>query len=265
LTVITTFCFELLNITIAVVSCSMIFVNLIAPMPFIIAQIYVACGLALICLFCELVFTLSVLKILLVTHFDIVFSYDPDQLGYYVLLFGSVLAVLPSAALWTYHTYQGQMINSFVAYLTKSVDNTVQRVQPLILYMAFWIVLCLIAMLTAMLYIPYYIEHNINSNAIQIAEEGHHGGKQVSLTRIMISIVWLSIALTFTLATQHYGLATRYQPQSYVVVFSFNLFLASYVLEKEVCKCTKRFILTKMTAFSRVLAIRGTVSPSYDY
>jgi hypothetical protein len=232
-------------------------------MSFIIAQILVALGLALICLFCELLFAISVFKILIVTHFNIIFPADPDQLGSCIFAIGSALAVLPSAVLCSYQTYHGQMMNSLVAYLTKLVDNSAQGVAPLILYIAFWVALCLISMLIAMLYIPYYIEHHINSNAIQIAEEKNCGRKQISLKRIMISIVWVTVALTTTLVTHHYGLATRYQPHSYVVVFSFNLFLASYALEKDVSQylCKRRHILDRMPLLFRPLLTRGAVGP----
>ena len=69
---------ELINITVACVSCSMMFVITVVPINFIVAQILVNFILNIACLFCELAVAMTLFKILLVTHFDLIFTCDPD-------------------------------------------------------------------------------------------------------------------------------------------------------------------------------------------
>ena len=153
---------ELINITVACVSCSMMFVITVVPINFIVAQILVNFILSIACLFCELAVAMTLFKILLVTHFDLIFPCDPDQLGLCVLAIAAAMAFLPSAVICTYQTYHGQMSANSVAYLTKNVNNS-NAALYMILYIIFWTVLGILVIIIALQYIPDYVKKTIST------------------------------------------------------------------------------------------------------
>jgi hypothetical protein len=110
--VLFTYNIELINITNFCIACPLMFVIVAWPLNFYIAQLSSVAGLSLGCLLCELAAAISLFKILLVTHFSIIFHLDPDQLGLAVLLVAAGLAFLPTAAISAYQTSQAVLPDS---------------------------------------------------------------------------------------------------------------------------------------------------------
>ena len=263
LTVLLTFFIQIINLTITIISCPMIFVTLFGSMSFVLAQILIGLTYALMCLMCEIALAISLFKVLLVTQFDMIFAHDPDKLGGWALSFAAALAVLPCATICACQTYQGQMMSNTVVYLTKSADYSKIGVPYLIVYIILWAVLSVLMMITAKLYIPYYTQHHLSSYSIQIGEAGRQEEKHVNITCILLGILGLSMALMVTVMVHRYDLGKKFQPQLYIGVISFNLMLASFVLEQNVVGYYKRIIMARLPFF-RDLANGGAIVPIYN-
>ena len=262
LTVLFTINIELINIAIVCICCPVLLVKSGGfTLSFLVAQVLVAFSQALLCLICELALALSLFKILLVTHFGLVFAHDPDQLGHRVLIVAASLAFLPSAAICAYQTYHSQMVSNAVASVLKSTDYA-NGVPYMVVYIIFWIVLGGSMMIFALTYIPFYIRHHLNSNAVRIAEIGQER-KQPSILRILLGITGISVTMAVTVIIHHYNLSSRFPPQLFVLVFSLNLMLTYFVLEPEVIT----FIQNKFMSSSSLLrdvARRRTVRPTVE-
>ena len=252
---------ELINITNTCISCSLMFVIAAVPINFILAQLLATFILGLVCLFCELAVAMTLFKILLVTHFDLIFPSDPDQLGHCVLAIAAAMAFLPSAVICIYQTYHGQMISNSVAYLTKNANYS-NGIPYMIIYIIFWTVLGIVVMIIALLYIPYYVKKYLNSNAVQIAETGHMR-KQVSIGRVLLGFLGLSLCLAVNVIIHRYSLGNRFPLQLYFSVIGLNMMLTYFVLEQEVVMFIKKKILSNIPLF-RSLARRRAVSPRIE-
>jgi hypothetical protein len=246
LIVLVSYSIEVLNIIIGIFSVSMIFVNSIVPLNFMVAQFVVCFMYAFVCLFIHLILATSISKILLVTHFNKIFPMDPELIGSRILRIGLLLSFIPSVIYCSYQTYQEQMMISFVAYLTNSKEVSTPPVPHMAIYIVFWIILCILSMLVAVFGIPYYIQHYLSSTTLQVAEAQSILRKEINLKRILLSMVWLAIVSASILIVHHYKLGTAHQPQVYVAVASFNLVLTSFVLQPDVYNCIKRNLAARM-------------------
>ena len=206
---------------------------------------------------------MSLFKVLLVTQFDRIFAHDPDQLGGWVLLLAVTLAALPCAAICGCQTYQGQMMSNEVVYLTKAADYSKIGVPYMIFYIILWAVLSILMMIAAKMYIPYYSQHHLSSNSIQIAEAGQQEEKHVNITRILLGILGLSMALIVTVFVHRYDLGKQFLPQLYIGAMSLNLMLTSFVQEQEVVAYFKRITSARLPFF-RDLANGGAIVPIND-
>jgi hypothetical protein len=250
---------EVTNLIVTYNACALMFVILILPMSFVVAQIALAFSQALACLLCELALAISVFKILLVTQFDWVFAQDPDQLGHTVLAAALALAYLPAAAICAYQTLQDKMMANAIAFLTNSTDHDMS-VPLMMVYTIFWAVLGIVAMITALIYIPYYIKHNLSSQAIEVGEAAGHMRKQVSIGRILLGFLGIIIFLVFTLVIHNYDLGSSFPTQIYVGMTSLNLMLGYFVLEPDVVSFVKKSILAKSLVWKNFIN-RGSVRP----
>jgi hypothetical protein len=251
---------ELINLLVTWNACILVIIIAFGPMSFLMAQIVVASGQAFLCLLCELALAISVFKILLVTQFDWVFSHDPDQLGYKVLATAIVLAFLPSAAICSYQTSKDTMMANSIAYLTDSIDYDTSF--PLMLvYIIFWTILGVLTMIFALVYIPYYIKHHLSSQAVEIGEAAGHARKEVSIGRILLGFLGISIFLVFTIVIHNYDLGSDFPAQLYIGITSLNLMLGYFIQEPDVISFIKRCILNN-SLFCKNFITKGSVRPT---
>ena len=178
-----------------------------------------------------------------------------------MLAIAAAMAFLPSALICTYQTYHGQMSANSVAYLTKNVNNS-NAALYMILYIIFWAVLGILVMIIALLYIPYYVKNYLNSNAVQVAEMGRMR-KQVSIGRVLLGFLGLSLCLAVNVIIHRYSLGNRFPLQLYFSVIGLNMMLTYFVLEQEVVMFIKKKILSNIPLF-RSLARRRAVSPRIE-
>ena len=234
------------------------FVITAVPLGFILAQIVICFEYALGSLLCELAAAISLLKILLVTHFSTIFPYDPNVLGFYVFLFAAVLAFLPSAGICAYQTYHGQTISKLSVYLTKSI-----KYHPgspyIVFYIILWTVISLTMMCFALFYIPHYIQKYLNSDSIQVAEAGLIR-KQVNIKKILSGFLVLFLALVVHVVSDRNNIYEDVLHQIYASIISLNLMLTFFVLDKDVIIFINSKVLLRIPLF-RDVAMGQAVTP----
>jgi hypothetical protein len=254
---------ELINITNATLCCPVMFVLVAVPVTFVIAQIIACCTLALGSLLCELAFAISLFKVLLVTHFSLIFSLEPRKLGTCVLLVAASLAFLPSAGLCVYQTFKGQSLSHGLSLLTTSTGYH-EGAPYLSLYLTFWTLVAISMMIFALVYIPYYLKQQHNSNAIQIAEAGRVR-KPVSIKRIMLGFLGFTAVVVWGLIISIDGQDNRNAKllPVYTGTLSLNLMLSYFVTEKEVLLFIKEKLIARLSFYSIIM--RGaSVDPAVD-
>jgi hypothetical protein len=93
---------------------SILLIRSIMPAPFLLAQVLIVASATAWSLAFIQGFSVSCLKLLLVTHFHQVFPLDPDQFGQHLFIVSLALAVIPNSIIGVYVTLQGTPASQFV-------------------------------------------------------------------------------------------------------------------------------------------------------
>ena len=156
---------EMMNIIVTVTSVSVLIIRATWPAPFLLVQSAVIIVTTIWTLSHILGFAVSFLKLLFVTHFQVVFPLDQDRLGHRVLLLAMAMGVVPNSIAGVYLTLQGSPVSKF-AQLTINGSAESQPVIPYnFIYSALWGFLSTIMLSIAVLYIPYRLKINQQNNA----------------------------------------------------------------------------------------------------
>jgi hypothetical protein len=165
------------------------FVLAIGSMPFHLAQLM---GAAAWCSANMMIFMgggISLFKILLVTHFDLVFMQDPERLGHRVLGFAFLVICLPHTAILIYQSAHGVKIASIVSFFMGEPLIDAAEASPTIIFGTFWFVLSMLILVAAKLYIPYKLNQH-QSSAIEAGARMEDKAKKIPWSYIIFASVF---------------------------------------------------------------------------
>lgn len=249
---------ELFNLTNVFVCCSYIYVIVVDSMSFFAAQIVVSVSYVLSFLLSEVSLAISLFKILLVTHFYLIFPYEPSKLANCVLMIAAALAFIPSIVIFTYQTANGQMVSNSLPFLTK-LDNYLPGIPYFTFYLSLWLVLAITMMLIALFYIPHFLKENLSSHSIEMAE-ANCVRRQVSIKRLFLGFIGTLPTVVVALVGNNNSLTKEFPNQIYVATLSMNMVLMYFFLEKPVIIFFKRKCTSLMLSMS-ILPRGATVEP----
>jgi hypothetical protein len=258
LTVLFSFNIELINLLISHISFLGMFFISVSDFNFVIAQIMITLTNAEGCIVCELFFSMSVAKIILVTNFSWIFPYDPNQLGKIIICVAAVVGFLPCLAVCVHETIQGNTMTNMVAYLA-NMPYCHQKMPFLQAYLIFWALLACCTLVLTLLYIPHHLKKYVNSQAIQTGE-CNDPKKEINLKKILVGLFGILFHLVITVIVNHRGLYHGMPVNALSSTASLNLMLVFFIFDNSVWDFLQEIISRELNDFKKMF--RGTkVSP----
>jgi hypothetical protein len=206
---------------------------------------------------------ISLFKLLLVTHFDMIFSQDPERLGKKVLIFSFITGVFPHCLICISQSINGTKAVPAVAYFMgeKMVANLPSPMQT---YGSTWLLLSVVMLLVAVVFIPYYTRRR--SQAAILASE-HHGEtmSSISIARVLLGSSGLTFVIIVNIIAQSRGLTTQFPVQVLLSGMLICLQLLCFTLNENILHYIQknmRLKLTKLSGFCRFIKWRNKVTPT---
>lgn len=175
---------EALETTGGVLSWTTVYVLIFHPFSFLLSQIILTVCWSTATAAFVLISAVSVFKILFVTHFDLVFSQDPDVLGKKVLMVSLLLGCIPHGLICIYQSTNGIVSTPAVAFLAG--ESSAKVAAPLMqFYALFWFIFYLFMLIFTILFIPFYL--NKSQGAVISAElsQRKENIQKISLSRMI--------------------------------------------------------------------------------
>ena len=172
-------------------------------MPFYLAQLVTTLVWNAVNCMCILSCSISLFKMLLVTHFDWIFNQNPELLGKIMLILNIIAGVIPNSVLFIYHSINGAKVAPVVAYLygEQTEDSYVSVMQK---YGSFWLVFSLGMLVTSVVFIPTYAKRH-QQLAILQAESHEEAVKSISLARVLLGCCCLAFVVIINILFQLSG------------------------------------------------------------
>jgi hypothetical protein len=239
---------DLINITSSILCGSTLYVIVFSSMSYVTGQFLWAIILAFGTLTTELSVAIPCFKILLVTHFSLIFTMDPQKLARNVLTVSALLAFLPAACICYYEILHLQIETATVVYLSKAANYS-RGVPYLTLYLIFWTLLSILMLLVALFYIPYYLQHHLSSNVVEVAEAGRVRS-QVNIKRMLLGFLGMVSSIVVGIIADLLGSLSGVPPQVYAVSLGLNFMLFYNVSDEKVVLFLKEKVLAKLHFFA---------------
>ena len=137
------------------------------PLPHVAAELATMAINGLVCLLVVLTAASSLVKLLLVTNFDLVFAKDPQQLASHMLVLSTGVALLPNLAytLWSLAVCRVSS-NSTVSYLAGSKESQ-EGINFSWVYLVLWVLVSLAMASLVVFGIPLYLNRIHTTTAIR--------------------------------------------------------------------------------------------------
>lgn len=238
LTVLFSINIELINILSTEISLTALFTGTISYLNFFVALSLNCIATTLGCVICEFFIAISIMKILLVTHFEWIFPFDPCKVGKIILIIAVVVAVLPCVAVTTYESQQQHVTTQTVAYLSGMI-YCYQGLPFLQRILGIWILLTIFTVVSTLLYLNRHLKQRRISQAIQ-AGESNVPGKDVNLKKILLVTIGVLCHVTIAVINNFLD-----QNKSLPIVFfsstiSLNMALIYFIAEDNVWRFVKK-------------------------
>ena len=242
-----TYFIESAHVNAILICWSILFVMVVGPMPFHVAQlvnvlVWVSADVAT-----TLGCSISLFKVLFVTHFDTMFNQNPEDLARTVLGICLLIVLIPHGLFYIYQSVNGTRVTPVVSYYMG---------EPMVaeIFGLTCLLMCVIMLVFAMLFIPCYVKRQTKL-PILAAEEV----KTIGLARVLSCGCGMIVALTIALAGQANGLARDFPVQSLLVAVTTCFILICYILDANIIIFVKQKInlqLQSLTFYKSNLLFR---------
>jgi hypothetical protein len=204
--------------------------DMLGPMPFYLAQlIFVLCWSA-VDVMLLLGSSISILKILYVTKFYLIFNQDQEALARIILNTSLLLGCTPHIVIFLHHSAAEQALSPGVHYfMGKAMAR--ENLAPFLICGAIWTFLCVVLSIFAILLIRNYERSSRYYPTESAEEQGGSAGKTISLPRVLLGATVLSLAGIIGIIIQVYELNVNGQfpimfPIYVVILYLKLVFLA---------------------------------------
>jgi hypothetical protein len=154
----------------------------------------------------QLSIAMILLKVLFVTHFEWVFSLDPDRLAGRLLRLAVVVGLLPCAAIFVYESLTSSAPTSGIAYLAAQPHNVVETgLPPVVLYATAWSSLYALTLVFSLVFVPVYSRRTLlRSASLRAGEQKQNLEPEewrafASLNRVAVGCLIFVAVVTMTI------------------------------------------------------------------
>ena len=191
LTTIFQYNIELINFLVTFTTLSILIICSMAPAPFLLVQMFIIILSCIWTLAFLQGFAISCLKLLLVTHFHVMFPLDPDELGLQIFILSLALAVIPNGLIGVYLTQHESPASKFVHLATTVSDSSPNIIPYNFIYTAFWAISCVTMLVVAVIYIPFHLKKSQQNNAAIQTGEAVSDKKSPNIKKMLLVFVML--------------------------------------------------------------------------
>jgi hypothetical protein len=238
--VILSYIYELINVMLIISSVPYILQVFMKPVPLWLAQLVYAAVHCSGALFVALGSAISFFHIFYVIKFETLFSMDPQEVGKRTLSILAIIIIVPISIVAIYNTVNGVHVAGDIALLIQSEYNG-QGVPFIPMYSICWTLLLLTASFIAYVFIPTFF-------TTRQPPPPHH--QQLPQQRskflrrgLLISVGLFVSFLTFVIISEkNDSLERSITSKHYFFMFSFDLFLANSLTEKNAATAVQRYI-----------------------
>jgi len=173
-----------------------------------------------------------------VLNFDLLFSLDPERIGWWTFVILSSVIFVPNIGVGIYLTQHGQYVDATVGLLTRQ-DKQMDRISFAALYVICWTVLFLLLSSIAFIFVPlFYKKRQLPSHSGHVQPQ-----RTISLQRYLLgSLGFLSILVISFLAV---NFNDNRRPLSTVFYFIFAIFvllLTYHLTEKDARGAARKYL-----------------------
>ena len=187
---------------------------------------------------CILGCSISLFKMLLVTHFDLIFNQNPEFLGKIVLILSIIAGVIPNIVLFIYQTINGANVAPIVAYFigeqTEEADVSVMQK-----YGIFWLVSSVGMLMTATVFIPKYVKRH-QLSAILLVENREEAVKSINLARVLRGSSGFALVVIINIIFQLSGRKGDFPFQALLAAILICLQLIFFILDDNIKSCIRK-------------------------
>jgi hypothetical protein len=233
---------EAAHVTGTLICWAFLYVLSIGPMPFYLAQLanVLVWGSANVATL--LGTSISLFKILFVTHFDLIFNQNPEHLGRIVLTVCLLIAGSSHSIFYIYYTFNNIKITPVVAYYMGE-PLLAGQVSSMQIFGYASLTLNFLMMVLALAFIPWYVERQLKLPT-NIAESSDSKVRTINLARVLISAIVMIIALSIGFVSQANGMARDFPIHSLVIALLICVMLVFFILDNNV----RNFLKQKLNA-----------------
>jgi hypothetical protein len=202
---------------------------------------------------------ISFFKILLVTHFYMIFNQDPERLGKKVLLFSLFMGIVPHCVICIFQSINGTKALPIAAYFMGE-KLIAELPSPMQVYGSTWFVISVAMLLTAVVFIPNYSKRR--SLAAILASEHQEKMNSISIVRVLLGTSGVTFVVVFNIIAQSIGLTTQFPVHVLLAAILLCLQLLIFVLHKNIVKYIKKKILLNLPGCYPIIKCKNKITPS---
>ena len=212
-------------------------------MPFYLAQLMPTLAWSAVDVLFIISCSMSILKMLFVSHFDLIFDQNPEQLGHMVLGFSFIAGCVPHFVIFTIQSANGIQVVPAVSYYIG--EPTAPGTSVMMIYGSCWCIASTIILLVAMLFIGTYEKWNQQSAVLAAERRNNETVKTVSLIKILFGSGCAALVIIISLISQAQGLTGNIPVQGPLAALAICLMLIFFTLDDHVISYVKEKLFIK--------------------
>jgi hypothetical protein len=213
----------------------------IGPMPFYLAQMVITLCWSAGDVMLILGSIVSIIKIFYIYKFDLIFNQNQESMAN-IILGGSLLfGCLPHLVIYFHFSVRREVISSAASYfMGKEMVN--KGVSPFLICGSCWLFLSVFTLAFAILLIKNY-EKRQPHHSLNVAEEmGRLAGRSISLPRVLLGAIILSVAVLASIVIQVSGVDRQFPLMMPIYALILSCQLSYCVLHENIIVfCKRRF------------------------
>jgi len=208
--------------------------------------------------------SISLVKILYVTHFDFVFSQDQEFVSKLVLGSSLLAGCVPHLVICIHQSISGIPLVPTEEYFVKQKMKMV-RVFPTVIYGSSWLFISVAMLMFAILFIKKYERRDQQVQTLS-SEEGRVAEKSISLSKVLLGLSGLSIGVIITFVDRWFRESEEFPMQLALHVLIICGMLFYFVLDENIMSYSRQKMSAKLENISNLLTQilpykTSTVSP----
>jgi hypothetical protein len=225
---------EAVNALNSVAAIAFIHVICIKPLPLPAAQFVIIATHSCGSLMTALGSAVSCFQILYVIKFELIFSLDPQLVGWRIFIFLTFLIFVPNFTFGVYRTIQGRYVDKAVT-LFNDDKQYVEGLQFPEIYSYCWIMFYLVISFIAFVFLPIFYKNRSNYN------DNLPPQRTISLQRYLLGASGIFTVVALTSIMVRLNNSGRVSIDNLITFFALVLLLAYHLTEKETRTIVRKY------------------------